>query len=139
MNLRFRNMVLFLLAVLLLPACAELPGFPPPARNIEAARPDEALFQDGEASYRRQRYTEAWQFYHTYLQRYPQGRHITEARLREAELLGLQGNWQGSASAYQAILAGQPEAGVALQARYGMGRAYFKLGEYQQAKQVWTA
>ena len=93
----------------LLPACAELPGFPPPARNQEMARPDESLFLDAEAGYRRQQYTEAWRLYHSYLERYPQGRHATEARLREAELLGLQGNWQGSLSTYQGILARQPE------------------------------
>ena len=33
-----------LLLLWLLPACAELPGFPPPARNQEMARPDESLF-----------------------------------------------------------------------------------------------
>ena len=120
----------------LLPTCAELPGFPPPARNQEMAKPDESLFLDAEAGYRRQQYTEAWRLYHSYLERYPQGRHATEARLREAELLGLQGNWQGSLSTYQAILARQPEPGVALQARYGIGRAYFKLGQYQEASQI---
>src|SRR5271157_3640581 len=114
----------------LLPACAELPEFPPPARNQEMAKPDESLFLDAEAGYHRQQYTEAWRLYRAYLQRYPQGRHAAEARLREAELLGLQGNWQGSLSTYQAILARQPEPGVALQARYGIGRAYFKLGQY---------
>ena len=130
-----RLMLLFVL-LWLLPACAEFPGFAPPARNIEAAQPDESLFQDAEATYRRQRYTDAWRLYHSYLERYPQGRHATEVRLREAELLGLQGNWQGSLAAYQAILARQPEPGVALQARYGVGRAYFKLGQFQQATQI---
>ena len=125
-----------LLLLWLLPACAELPGFPPPARNQEMARPDESLFLDAEAGYRRQQYTEAWRLYHSYLERYPQGRHATEARLREAELLGLQGNWQGSLSTYQAILARQPEPEVALKARYGIGRAYFKLGQYQEASQI---
>ena len=130
-----RLMLLFVL-LWLLPACAEFPGFAPPARNIEAAQPDESLFQDAEATYRRQRYTDAWRLYHSYLERYPQGRHATEVRLREAELLGLQGNWQGSLAAYQAILARQPEPGVALQARYGVGRAYFKMGQFQQATQI---
>ena len=125
-----------LLLLWLLPACAELPGFPPPARNQEMAKPDESLFLDAEAGYRRQQYTEAWRLYHSYLGRYPQGRHATEARLREAELLGLQGNWQGSLSTYQAILARQPEPDVALKARYGIGRAYFKLGQYQEASQI---
>ena len=126
---------LFLL-LWLLPACAELPGFAPDRQTTETARVDESLFQSAEASYRSQRYTDAWRLYRSYLERYPQGRHVTEARLREAELLGLQGNWQGSLSAYQSILDRQPEPSVALKARYGSGRAYFKLGQYQQAVQI---
>lgn len=126
---------LFLL-LWLLPACADLPGLPPPARNQEMAKPDESIYLDAEASYRRHQYTQAWRQFHSYLERYPRGRHATEARLREADLLGLQGNWQGSLSAYQAILAGQPEPAVALQARYGVGRAYFKMGQLQQASQI---
>ncbi|MFI5354405.1 MAG: penicillin-binding protein activator [Desulfobaccales bacterium] len=136
MKTSITRLMLLLLLLWLLPTCAELPGFPPPARNQEMARPDESLFLDAEASYRRQQYTEAWRQYHSYLERYPQGRHATEARLRAAELLGLQGNWQGSLSTYQGILARQPEPGVALQARYGIGRAYFKLGQYQEASQI---
>ncbi len=126
---------LFLL-LWLLPACAELPGFPPPERTVEAGRAGEALFQSAEASYRRQAYGQAFQSYAQYLEGFPQGQHATEARLREAELLGLQGNWQGSLAAYQAILARQPEPAVVLKARYGIGRAYFKLGQYQQAVQI---
>ncbi len=127
---------LFLL-LWLLPACAELPGFAPERQTMETARADESLFQSAEASYRRQRYTAMpVGVIAPYLERYPQGRHVTEARLREAELLGLQGNWQGSLSAYQTILARQPEPDVALKARYGSGRAYFKLGQYQQAVQI---
>ena len=49
---------------------------------------------------------------------------------------GLLGDWQGSLRRYQGILSRQPQPEVALKARYGIGRAYFKLGEYQQASQV---
>ena len=126
---------LFLL-LWLLPACAELPGFPPPGQSVGTARAEESLFQNAEASYRRQAYGQAFQSYAQYLQRFPQGRHATEIRLRQAELLGLQGNWAGSLSSYQSILARQPEPDVALKARYGIGRAYFKLGQYQQAVQI---
>ena len=66
----------------------------------------------------------------------PPGRQCPLARLREAELLGLLGDWQGSLRRYQALLAREPETDIALKARYGMGRAYFKLGQYQQAAQV---
>ena len=126
---------LFLL-LWLLPACAELPGFAPERQTMETARAEESLFQAAEASYRSQAYGQAFQSYAQYLQRFPQGRHVTEVRLRQAELLGLQGNWAGSLSAYQSILARQPEPDVALKARYGIGRGYFKLGQYQQAVQI---
>jgi branched-chain amino acid transport system substrate-binding protein len=126
---------LFLL-LCLLPACAELPGLAPERQTMVTARADESLFQKAEADYHSQRYTEARRLYRFYLERYPQGRHASEARLRDAELLGFLGNWQGSLSAYQAILARQPEPSVALKARYGIGQAYFKLGQYQEASQI---
>ncbi|HEY9074354.1 MAG TPA: penicillin-binding protein activator, partial [Desulfobaccales bacterium] len=126
---------LFLL-LCLLPACAELPGLAPERQNLETSRADESLFQAAEASNRRQAYAQAYQSYAQYLERYPNGRHATEARLREAELLGFLGNWQGSLAAYQAILARRPEPSVALKARYGIGQAYFKLGQYQDASQI---
>ena len=59
-----------------------------------------------------------------------------DARVREAEISGLLGDWQGSLRRYQGILTGQPPPEVAFKVRYGIGRAYFKLGEYQQASQV---
>ena len=59
-----------------------------------------------------------------------------DARVREAEIAGLLGDWQGSLRHYRSILARQPAPEVGLKARYGIGRAYFKLGEYQQATQV---
>ena len=97
---------------------------------------DESLFQAAEADYHRQAYGRAYQSYAQYLERYPKGPHAAEARLREAELLGLKGDWQGSLGLYQGILARQPEPSVALKARYGIGRAYYKLGQYQQAAQT---
>ena len=118
---------LFLL-LCLLPACAELPGLAPERQTRETARADESLFQAAEASNRRQAYAQAYQSYAQYLERYPNGRHATEARLREAELLGFLGNWQGSLAAYQAMLARQPEAAVALKARYGIGPGLLQAG-----------
>lgn len=125
----------YLLLLIMLPACASLPSFaPPPAPGVQKA--GEALFQEAEASYRRQAYRQAYQNYVAYLERYPQGPQATAARLREAELLGMLGDWAGSVRRYQSLLARQPEPDTALQARYGMGRAYFKLGEYSQAGQI---
>ncbi len=117
-------------------ACAELPDLPPTGRAAETVVTDESLFQGAEADYHRQDYGRAYQSYAQYLERYPQGPHAAQARLREAELLGLRGDWRGSLGLYQGILARQPEPEVALKARYGIGRAYFKLGQYQEAAQT---
>lgn len=132
----FSRLVPLILLFSLLPACAELPGLSPPSRSPQTEMAEESLFQAAEASYRRQAYAQAHQTYAQYLQRYPRGRHAGEARLREAELLGFQGDWQGSLQRYQAILARQPEPEEALKARYGIGRAYFKLDRYQEASQI---
>jgi branched-chain amino acid transport system substrate-binding protein len=132
----FRKAAVLALAILLLPACAELPLFPIGAEAPSVQQTEESLFREAEAAYRRQAYRQALQQYALYLERYPQGRHATDARLREAELLGLVGDWQGSLRHYQNLLARQPEPSVAQKARYGIGRAYFKLGQYQQAAQV---
>jgi branched-chain amino acid transport system substrate-binding protein len=126
--------VLFLLLALL-PACAAMPPSFPSERPV-VRETGISLFQTAEASYRRQAYRQAYQQYATYLERYPQGDRAMDARLRQAEISGLLGDWQGSLRRYQSILARQPQPEVALKARYGLGRAYFKLGEYQQAAQV---
>jgi len=136
MNISMRRLLPLFLLLWLLPACAELPGLLPSGRGVETVVTDESLFQAAEADYHRQAYGRAYQSYAQYLERYPGGPHAAEARLREAELLGLKGDWQGSLGLYQGILARQPEPGVALKARYGIGRAYFKLGQYQQAAQT---
>jgi branched-chain amino acid transport system substrate-binding protein len=137
MKMSLRRIVLLFVAILLLPACAELPTLFPPSQPPGLQGTDEgSVYREAEASYRRQAYRQAYQQYKAYLERYPKGEHITEARLREAELLGLLGDWQGSLGRYQNLLARQPEPAVSQKARYGIGRAYFKLGQYQQAGQV---
>lgn len=131
-----RRLAVLLLFVVLLPSCAgmQFPLEPPAPKEV---KPSEAgLFDKAEASYRHLAYRQAYQQYSYYLELYPQGSHAMEARLREAELLGLLGDWQGSLKHYQGILNRQPNADVSLKARYGIGRAYFKLGQYQQASQV---
>ena len=131
-----RKAALLFLVALLLPACAELPGFLPAPSGPGVQQTEDTLFREAEASYRRHAYRQALQQYEAYLNRSPQGDHAAGARLRQAELLGLLGDWQGSLRHYQSLLARQPEPAVALQARYGVGRAHFKLGQYQQATQV---
>ena len=112
------------------------PSFPSEAQDSQVYKSDTALFQAAEDSYRRQAYRQAYQQYANYLERYPQGSRAMDARVREAEIAGLLGDWQGSLRRYRGILVSQPRPEVALKARYGIGRAYFKLGEYQQATQV---
>jgi branched-chain amino acid transport system substrate-binding protein len=131
-----RKLAFLFLFIALLPACAGM-QFPSQAQAPQAVKPTETgLYQKAETSYRRQAYRQAYQQYSYYLELYPQGAQAMEVRLREAEILGLLGDWQGSLTHYQGILTRQPEPDVSLKARYGIGRAYFKLGEYQQASQV---
>jgi len=125
------------LIVCWLPACLKLPSVPSrPLPGPAVQVTGETLFQDAEDYYRRQEYRRAWQKYAAYLERHPQGSRASQARLREAELLGLLGDWHGSLMKYQAILNRGVEGDAALASRYGIGRAYFKLGRYQQAAEV---
>jgi ABC-type branched-subunit amino acid transport system substrate-binding protein len=131
-----RKAVLWLLVVGWFPGCVGLPPVFPPEPPPQAAQAEQDLFQQGEAAYRRQAYREAWQHFAAYLERYPQGSQAPQVRLRLAELAGIQGDWEGSLRRYQAMVTREPSPEVTLKARYGMGRAYFKLGQYQQAIQV---
>jgi branched-chain amino acid transport system substrate-binding protein len=131
----FRKLAVLFLFVALLPACA---GLQFPAQNApKVTKPTAAaLFQDAEASYHRQAYRQAYQQYAYYLELYPHGSRAMDARLKAAEILGLLGNWQDSLKHYQAILALKPSEDVSLKARYGVGWAYFKLGDYARSSQV---
>lgn len=132
----FRKAVLLLLFILVLPACGTLPPLFPTSPPPTAREAEEDLYQKAEISYRQQKYAQARLGYLTYLERYPQGKYSLWARLREAELLGLIGDWSGALRRYQALLDRGPEKEIAWKARYGIGQAYFKLGQYQQATQV---
>ncbi len=132
-----RKLAVLCLVIALLPACATMAPplsseAPAPHAKITAA----TLFQKAEVSYQHQAYRRAYQLYNEYVLRYPQGSRAMDARLRAAELAGLMGDWQESLRRYQSILARQPAPGVSRKARYGVGWASFKLGEYQQASQV---
>jgi len=132
-----RKLVVLLLVAALLPACVALPPPYPPETAAPATSMTEAgLFQAAEDSYNRHAYPQAFEHYNNYLARYPDTPRAMDARLQAAEILGLLGDWQGSLRRYQGILTRQPEPPVSRKARYGIGRAYFRLGEYQQASQV---
>ncbi len=133
MVFRFVSMCL---ALMLLASCQAMsPQYPQYPRNQRVAGQDrgESLFLEAQSQYRRQEYRQALQTYGSYLKQHPQGPKADQARLREAEVLGLLGDWQGSLGKYQAILTPGKEDDTARQARYGIGRAYFKLGRYQSA------
>ncbi|HZE21403.1 MAG TPA: penicillin-binding protein activator, partial [Desulfobaccales bacterium] len=131
-----RKLTVLLLVMALLPACAMPPAYPPGTQAPRVRNRAAALFQKAEDSYRHQAYRQALQDYNEYAARYPQGSRVMEARLRAAGILGILGNWDGALSRYQRILTLQPEPAISQQARYGIGRCYFKLGHYQQASQV---
>lgn len=129
--------VLLLLICWLLPACGTLPSLSPkPAAPPVAKATGEDLFEEAETHYRHQAYRRALPLYRTYLQRHPKGDYALRSRQREAELLGLTGDWQGSLRRYQALLNQPLDRDEALKVRYGIGRAYFKLGQYQKGAEV---
>jgi ABC-type branched-subunit amino acid transport system substrate-binding protein len=125
-------LLLILLTLAAIPACALAPTLEP----RRAVQQGDALYMEGEALYRRQDYQQAWQRYEAYLQSDPKGRYALQARLRKAEILGLMGDWHGSLAQYEALLAEGLERDAALRARYGIGRAYYKLDQHQQASQI---
>ncbi len=130
------KIVLCFLALALFSSCQARAPLHPPEQPPTVQDKAENLFLEAESYYRQQNYRLAWQGYAAYLQQQPEGMRANQARLREAELLGLLGDWPGSLNKYQDILKRGPEAEAAYQARYGVGRAYFKLGRYQEASGV---
>lgn len=132
--MRFRTLLL-ILALAGLPACAALEAPAPPPARWSQETPD-ILFQRAESAYRRQHYQVARELFFTYLRRYPQGARATRAQLREAELTGLLGDWPSSLQRYQAILTQTQNYETGLEARFGIGRAYYRMGDYPQALTV---
>jgi branched-chain amino acid transport system substrate-binding protein len=130
--MRYR-LVFLCLAWMLLSACTALSPLYPSAQPHTPGDKGESLFLEAESFYRSQDYRQAWQAYTTYLTQHPQGPHADRARLREAELLGIFGDWRGSLNKYQDILNRGVGGDTALKARYGIGRAYVKLGRYDSA------
>jgi branched-chain amino acid transport system substrate-binding protein len=133
--MRCRLLPVFLV-LMILTSCAHSPGQYPPAQPPTAQNKGESLFMEAESYYRGHDYHRAWQTYATYLKQNPQGVSANQARLREAEILGLLGDWQGSLNTYKDLLNRGIGESAAYQVRYGIGRAYFKLGQYQTATEV---
>lgn len=129
------KLVLVLVATMSLPPACALPPSVPPGR-VSVQDRSEALYLEAEAFYRRRDYQAAWQRYDAYLLSHPQGRYALQARLREAEIQGLLGNWQAALTRYEALLAQGLSPEVNAQVRYHIGRAYYKLEQLRQASQV---
>ncbi len=127
-------LLLILLALVVIPSCPLAPSMAP--RRVAVQERGDVLFMEAEALYRHQDYQQAWQRYEAYLKSDPNGRYALRARLREAEILGLMGDWHGSLAHYEALLSQGLDREAALQARYGIGRAYYRLDQHQQASQV---
>lgn len=134
--LRLRPSAWLCLILLLLGGCVTPSPRPEPLWVPAEREAGEILYQEAEEAYRRQDYRRAWEKVTAYLARHPQGTRAPQARLREAELLGLLGDWQGSLSKYQDLLQKGAEGETALLCRYGVGRAYFKLGRLHQAAEA---
>lgn len=130
-----RQLIFFLfLMAFLLPACALPPSVTPRRASVQDR--GEALYLEAESLYRRRDYQQAYQRYGAYLVSNPQGRYAQQARLREAEIQGLLGNWHEALVRYEALLAQGLTPEVNAQVRYNIGRAYYKLDQHRQASQV---
>ncbi|MGQ9921988.1 MAG: ABC transporter substrate-binding protein [Desulfobacca sp.] len=94
------------------------------------------LFQEAEQLYRAHRFAEALARYEQFLQTSPPESQGQYAWLRTAELYGIQGNWLEARRRYEALLTMKTDSGLALQARYGVGQAHYKLGNLPEAERV---
>ncbi len=98
--------------------------------------PSAQVLQEAEQLYRAHRFAEALSRYEQFLQTSPPESQGQYAWLRTAELYGIQGNWQEARRRYEALLSMKTDSGLALQARYGVGQAHYKLGNLPEAERV---
>lgn len=94
------------------------------------------LFQEAEQLYQAHRFADALSRYEQFLQTSPPASQGQQAWLRTAELYGIQGNWQEARRRYEALLTMKTDSGLALQARYGVGQAHYKLNNLPEAERV---
>jgi branched-chain amino acid transport system substrate-binding protein len=92
------------------------------------------LLQEAETLYRAQRYEEALQRYEHYLRTSPPEQQWQQAWLRTAELYGIRGDWNQARARFERLLTMKTDSGIALKARYGVGQANYKLGNYLEAE-----
>lgn len=95
------------------------------------------LLAEADQLYQAHRYDEALARYEQYLRTSPQGEDWQRAWLRAAEIYGIKGNWLQARHLYEKLL-GSPDlsSGVALQARFGVGQAQYKLGNLAEAERI---
>lgn len=94
------------------------------------------LLQEAEQLYQAHRFAEALPRYEQFLKTSPPESQGQYAWLRTAELYGILGNWQEARRRYEALLTMKTDSGLALQARYGVGQAHYKLGNLPEAERV---
>jgi branched-chain amino acid transport system substrate-binding protein len=94
------------------------------------------LYEEAEQLYRANRFAEALARYEQFLQTSPPAAQGQQAWLRTAELYGIQGNWLEARRRYEALLTMPTDSGLALQARYGIGQAHYKLGNLPEAERI---
>lgn len=94
------------------------------------------LLVEAEQLYQAHRYDEALVRYEQYLRISPRGDGWQQAWLRAAEIYGIKGNWLQARQLYEKLLTADIESGVALQARFGVGQAQYKLGNLPEAERI---
>ena len=112
MNIAMSRLAPLFLLLWLLPACAELPWFPPPGESVETGQGGRSF------SLSECRGQLSQPALHGYAWRllplptwsaFPRDAMSPRLACGKPRLLGLQGNWQGSSRLYQSILNRQPE------------------------------
>ncbi len=122
--------LLFFWFLLQLAACA--PALGPGAVKTQPGD----LLAEADRFYQTHRYDEALSRYEQYLKTTPQGESWQRAWLRAAEIYGIRGNWLKARQLYDKLLTAPVDRSVAVQARWGIGQAQYKLGNLSEAEQV---
>jgi branched-chain amino acid transport system substrate-binding protein len=124
----------FLLAIVLL--LAFYGTIPPQVSSQERGTSIPNLLREAENLYRAHRYEEALQRYEQFLKTSPPEQQGQHAWLRTAEIYGIRGDWNQARLRYERLLTVKTDSGIAFRARYGVGQANYKLGNYQEAERI---
>ena len=109
---------------------------PPQVSSQERGTSIPNLLREAENLYRAHRYEEALQRYEQFLKTSPPEQQGQHAWLRTAEIYGIRGDWNQARLRYERLLTVKTDSGIAFRARYGVGQANYKLGNYQEAERI---